>query len=923
MAELVPLEAAVTSATALPLRRLGRPVGRDELLRALLLRLRQDQQLVLHGAAGAGKTTLAATIASVYLQQHDRPVLWLNVDDPPLVELIVRIARAYGDTDSSNDENPLTRTAAVRTLLSEQKPLLALDGQIDSQVLAPFVRRCAADIPLVVTSAAPLPEGDWRNQPVGNLAESDAVRLFKQKAGIKDNSQDVAIQVIAAQLKQAAFPLSLTARSMIIARQSPTDFNDTLASALERHDDQPALAALSISFDGLNERLRDLMLFLGATLRGEASVAFLNLLSGIAAESIDMSMTILSRLFLVERFQRLGEAYYRLHPLARQFLKDWALERDRFDALRADIVDATRDYLDVHSKTDDAIMRLIIEMEGLVATAAWAAQNDDAELAADMLQTLSPLERRLAAEGYQYELMRLRAIRDGEDLAFEDPPEEEPAPAPEPESIGEADAQAEPEVEDVLTLLEDDDEDDPHLLESDGDEPHIPSDDEAEPPKEVAIDDSTYIAIDDKDLQSVNIDQLRTALNVASQNNETSRQLQILKAIARMQINQGREKEAIATYGDVLEIYENSEDKDGVLETLDMLAGLLVANQSTPAAIEQVKLRTALTFARQHEDTPRVLQILEAVGKVQIDQNRETEAVATYNEVLAIHENDENKAGVLQALDMLAGLLVRSDSAVSALTHVQRGLHLADELEDSEAEMFLQITRGDAHKELGEASIAVEAYEAALRTARHRDDMQNEALILYKLGLAYLDAAEARRAIEMLEDANDRFKRQGKRDMEGQVLSGLGEVNVALERWSEAVNFHNSALYIAREIGDRVLEAQQLRRLGQILIKADKLPEALTRLRQALHVAYEEQDREDIVGVIADLVSLMMRNLFLSSIAELLINDGLAYEPENRDLLLLKKEVGAAKERAAARGIALAVVAGSARDYAANAYNYS
>ena len=46
-----------------------------------------------------------------------------------------------------------------------------------------------------------------------------------------------------------------------------------------------------------------------------------------------------------------------------------------------------------------------------------------------------------------------------------------------------------------------------------------------------------------------------------------------------MQISQGREKEAIATYGDVLEIYENSEDKDGVLETLDMLAGLLVSNQ--------------------------------------------------------------------------------------------------------------------------------------------------------------------------------------------------------------------------------------------------------------------------------------------------------------------------------------------------------
>ena len=914
MAELLPLEAPVTSATALPLRRLGRPVGRDELLRALLMRLRQHQQLVLHGAAGTGKTTVAATIANVYLQQHDRPVLWLNVDNPPLVELIVRVARAYGAYEISNDDNPLTQVAAVKSLLSESQPLLVLDGQIDSLALAPFVKRCAADIPLVATSTAPLPEGDWRNQPIGNLSESDAVRLFKQKAGIKNGADDVAIQVIAAQLKHTAFPLAITARSMIIARQSAAEFSDTLADALESHDDEPAQAALNISFDGLNERLRDLLLFLGATARGEASVAFLNLLSGIATESIDMSMTILSRLFLVDRFQRFGEAYYRLHPLVREFIEDWALERDRFDALRADIVDTTRDYLDVHGKNDDVIMSLMVEMGNLIATADWAARNEDRELSGDIAEALAPLEEQINAAGYRYELMRFSAIRDGVALEFEDLPEEELEPVFDGEAQAAADA-------DDLTLLGDDDE--PPLVDSDEDMVPAEEGDEETAPKVVATDDSTFMSLDDKDLQSVNIDQLRTALNVASQNNETSRQLQILKAIARMQINQGREAEAIATYGDVLEIYENSEDKDGVLETLDMLAGLLVSKESTPAAIEQLKLRTALSFARQHEDAPRVLQILEAVGKVQIDQKREGEAVATFNEILAIHEKQENKAGILETLDMLAGLLVRCDSAVTALAQVQRGLQLADELEDYEAEMFLQMTRGDAHKELGEASIAVEAYEGALRNARSRDDMQNEAQILYKLGLAYLESNESRRAIEMLEDANDRFKQQGKRDMEGQVLRGLGEVNVKLERWSEAVNFHTSALYIAREIDDRVLEGQQLRHLGQILISADKLPEALTRLRQALHVAYEEQNREDLVAVIADLVSLMMRNLFLSSIAELLINDGLTYDPDSRVLRALEKEVAGAKERAAARGIALAVVAGSARDYAANAYNYS
>ncbi len=915
MAELQSLEAPVTQVTGLPLRRLGRPVGRDDLLRSLLLRLRQRQQLVLHGAAGAGKTTVAATIANVYLQQHARPVLWLNAHNPPLAELIVRVARACGNFDAANADNPLSQSPAVKALLAEHQPLLVVDGEIEASTLAAFVQRCAGEAQLVATNTAPLAQGDWRNQPIGNLAESDALRLFKQKAGLKTAESDADILALAAQLNYAAFPLTLASRSMVIARQTPAEFSATVAEALKSHADDATVAALSISFEGLNERLRELLLFLSATLRGEASIAFLNLLSGIATESIDMSMTILSRLFLVERYQRAGEAYYRLHPRVREFLSDWAIEHERFDALRADILDTSRDYLDVHGRSDAAVIRLMTEFENLLASAGWAAGNDDPDLAADLAQAIAPLEGLLAAEGYNYELLRLRAIRDGEILEFEDLPEAE-ADA----EASDAEAEDQAVAPDSDLSLFDEDAGEPSL------EPSLAANEDtgengADQPQQA--DDSTFVSLDDQDLQSVNIDQLRTALNVASQNNETSRQLQILKAIARMQISQSREKEAVATYGDVLEIYENSEDKDGVLETLDMIAGLLVSSKSTPAAIEQVKLRTALSFARQHEDTSRVLQILDAVGKVQIGQHREKDAVATYNEVLTIHESQDNKAGILETLDMLAGLLVRSDSAVSALQHVQRGLHLADELADDEAAMHLQISGADAHLELGEASMAVEAYERALTKARHRDDSQNEALILYKLGMAYLDANQERRAIEMLEDANDRFKEQEKRDMEGQVLRGLGTVNVRLERWSEAVNFHTSALYIARELGDRQTEAEQLRHLGQILIRADRLPEALTRLRQALHVAYEEQRKAEVVAVIAELVNLMMRNLFLSSIAELLINDGLTYDPDDRELLRLKSEVVGAKERAAARGVALAVVAGTAREYAANAYNYN
>ena len=155
------------------------------------------------------------------------------------------------------------------------------------------------------------------------------------------------------------------------------------------------------------------------------------------------------------------------------------------------------------------------------------------------------------------------------------------------------------------------------------------------------------------------------------------------------------------------------------------------------------------------------------------------------------------------------------------------------------------------------------------------------------------------------------------------MLRGLGTAHAALERWSEAVNFHTSALHIAREISSQEQEARQLRQLGQLLIEANRLPEALTRYRQALHVAYQADDGEDIVTVIVELVTLMMRSPSLASIAELLIDDAMTYDADNRDVLRLRDEIALAKEQAEANSAALAEVAGTARDYAANAYQLS
>lgn len=808
MAELRPLEAPVTAVADLPLRRPGRPFGRDGILKMLLAALQQNQKAALYGPSGIGKTTVAATIASVYAQQANQSVLWLNSHDPPLAELAVRVGRAYGVHEVTADPNPLDSLDVLADLLHERRPLIVFDGEIQAAALMRFIESCAADIPVLAAVSARLPFEGWQSQSIGRLADADAVTLFKQKAGIEGGQFDTIVYSIAERVNFEAYPLVLAARSMIISRQSPHDFNETLHELLDSLDNSGTAAALTASYRSLNQRLRELLLVVGGTLRGEGSVGFLSRAADVSAAHFDQAMTILSRLFLVDRFQRYGEPYYRLHPLAHDFLKSRSPGDDLLPEESQDII---RGYLMDCLGMPDAKMRLAVEMDNFIAAAGWAAERGDVDLAAALVEALAQRRDFVEAEGYSYEFAFLQAMRAGEMAAFLAAGDDEADDALEDEVIDVEDAELE------AAELED------------------------EAIEEAVLDDTLPILMDDVGLQDMTIDQLEGALDLARQQADGGRQLEILQAMGRLQIQQGSEDDAVATYGEILEIYEDDEDRPGMLETLDMLAGLLI----------------------------------------------------------------------------------RSEAVVTAFGHIQRGLQLAEELGDYETEMHLQTTRGDAHQELDESVSAVEAYERALSIARERDDKQNEALILHKLGLAHLAGGEAGRAIQVLEQANDLFKQQMKRAMEGQVLRELGSAHAALERWSEAVNFHTSALHIARELDDQEQETQQLRQLGRLLIEANRLPEALTRCRQALHVAYQTEQAAVIAAVIVELVTLMMRDARLVLIAELLIADAMSYDADNRDVARLRDEIALAKEQAEEDQISLAEVAGSARDYAANAYPLS
>jgi tetratricopeptide (TPR) repeat protein/energy-coupling factor transporter ATP-binding protein EcfA2 len=852
MATFTPHEAPAKDINALPLPRPERPVGRDEVLKEVYGLVRANTPVLLHGAPGMGKTSLAAALAAAYTQQPGG-VLWLNDDTQPLSSLLVRIGRAYNNREISNSDQPGGTVGAVAALLAQHKPFIVLDNIADAFVMQQFVEKCAGNLPMVIISETEL-EGPWKAIALHPLHEDDAVMLFKQKAGIADNRFDADISAIARQLQNRPYALALTARALVAAKQTPAQFNEVVAGVARANNGHPDMTAIAISYRSLNNALQGLILVLGATFRGEASAELLATVSKVPSDVIEQAVGILSQLYLIEKFTRYGQPYYRLHQLVAEYAQRTLKGSNRLASLQAQVRDGLLAYVDKHSAPGAADHdRLAAEMDNILALAHWASNQGDRDTPNQLVTALLRADDFFKERGYLHDLLTLRDLGSGSRSAF-------PAYGDEP-----------------LTRFDQDDEDD--LDEDLYDEEDEELDDEDED-----------IYADEENLEDVEDDE---------------------------QISQFR-RSLLSEPDDDLD----AETADDLIYAAPPVARPplepLRAEPVNPNDIES--LRSALHQARQARDTQRQAQLLASIGRLQVAQNKTTEAVATYNDLLSLQDSQDDSDGLVDTLDMLSSLLVKTGSSQAAVMHATRGAQLAESANLPESRISLLMTLGDARQDLGESQAAVAAFSQALELTRRHDDKQHEALALYKLGYAYLDSGDPERAIHTWEQARELFRAQLKRDYEGRVMGGLGTAYAEQERWSEAIQYYKSALFIAREVGDREEEGLHLSNLAQALVEAGQLPEALMTYRQALHLAYLSDDRDEIVSAIVDLVRLMTRSKRLLSIAQLLIQDAENLEPHDRDVMMLSRQIEEMLAAASAAGVAQSPVTGTARDYAANAY---
>lgn len=796
MADYIYHEAAAHEAATLPVMPPSQLVGRDEpTLKDIYAQLKQNRSVLLYGRPGIGKTAVAATLASAYTQTAGG-TLWLRVDEDSLTNLIVRLGRAYDDVDIANSETPIGMVGAAAALLAQHKPLIVIDGNPLIPAVTEFLKRVAPNLPAIVISDAEA-AGDWATIEIPPLAERDAAVLFSERSGLRTPE----IVEVVNHLDRIPMALVIAAGTV---RLGSLDAAQLLTALKNTPVDDPVERALTVGFAKLQPPLQGILLMLGATFAGSASLDMMAMLSSAPADKVQKALSILSISGFVEQDKRYGAPFYSLHPLVYSYAQQHLANTGRLASLQEKVKDTVLAYARQYTGTDDqAHAHLAVEMDTFLATTHWATERGEGDVASQLTIALTQAGSFVQRRGYRHELLQLQEVGSSGVSAFP------------------ANAELPPEAS--LPLVE------PARVEQDT---------------------------------------------------------------------------------EVLE-----EDLEPVLA-----AGEAPAQPAVDMAnIES--LRAGIAAARASGDDKRALELQERVAALLVEQKKENEALAAYNEILLAHEDADNRHKILETRLNLAELMVSQNSSRAAELHATQGAKLAEELKDATAHAKLLMLLGDARQQLGESTEAILAYSHAMDLASGEKDRDSEAEILTRMGFAQLDDDQTETAIVTWDGALKLCKELGKRDAEGRILGGLGTAFGELSRWSEAINYHTSALYIAREVGDKQEEGLQLSHLGYASKQANKLGDAVLRYRQALHLAYTKDERENIVSLVVDLARLLLISPAHLPIAEMLIDDALTHDSSDREVLKLKERIANEKIMAVSKNVAFKDVKGTAQQYAGSAYS--
>ncbi|NDJ78070.1 MAG: tetratricopeptide repeat protein [Chloroflexi bacterium] len=871
--------------------------GRDSDLAAIHLSLKAGTSVLLHGPDGVGKTTLAAALANGYAELPGG-VLWFEGHNDALPALLNRFLRAYANPTLTRRSSLDELTGIVRSILQEHRPLVVLDGQVNSDAVREFVRECTPGVPVILTHTGLLP-GPWTPFGVSLLETEDAQTMLIEQAGEGGDFDLSSFARLAEAVDGNPLAIhvagSLLATGTVTAEQFLAKIPDTPDGKVNQ-----LMSALTAAYRLLPGKLQGLALLLGASFGPGGSEELLSDVSGAPVPVIQAAMRqLVVRGLAIER-SVYDQPYFVMHNRVKAFAQTFLRGKNQFDAMRTRHWNGLLAYVQRHTATDNPAHQsaLVAEADTVLTAALDDAGSDQLMALVELLQT-GPAQDFAQTYGFQQEFAWLA------DLVEQ--PEAAETGVLGTLALEEA---ATPVVSPALeALLEDEPEPSPELA------PAEPASAEPEPVLPVPEPPTTAQEAQPlaEKLLEMDMDSVHAAPDepVPPAEPDEADEPEMPDIIAELQEQDTVAAEAIFALAedDVLDEMPPARPLEAAAAMVPTPTGVEDA-QPTPvspaAPITPVLPETSL-------DT---IDFLQQFVDQTFDQGATTETITHYTEALATYKADGNVEDELAALEALAALNLEAANYDEVLDYVDQGMALAQEAHNPQREGHLLVVLGDLQASLGRYDGAQAAYAEAVSAFQPLDAWLDMGVTLNKLGDLYLNQGQPQDAQAVLEQALPVLERIDHRAHRRVTLELLGDTHTELMNVDIAADYYRQALTLAQELDDQEEVYDQLYKLGMLQEGQGQLDRALTLYRQALHVAFQI----DAPGLTGDAL-LALGRLLVNDTAQLnrvvqLLDGASERLPGDPDVQRLLKRAKTRQQRLTAAGVVLAPAESGLQDYA-------
>lgn len=315
-----------------------------------------------------------------------------------------------------------------------------------------------------------------------------------------------------------------------------------------------------------------------------------------------------------------------------------------------------------------------------------------------------------------------------------------------------------------------------------------------------------------------------------------------LSGMCKVYVTQGKWVKARHLGENAIEVLSAVNDRVALGKARVALAQAYFGLDNPVWATKQLDEALKILMTNAENEPLEAANMLQLAGTILVQYKRPLEAVRFFQQSCKYLEQGGNNVAALLLRTKLVNMMTELGWYVAAGEEAEKGLKLAERLDDPHAQITALCSMGNAQFVLGEYLSARENYQKAFDIAKvlpSDKQMSKDGRAYLMLGFAFSLSAvgESERAKKMFEGLLPYFEKQGKYFEQAQVTNAIGVIECAQGNPYKAIPLFSKALDIEAVITPQRprLHMYLLRNLAAAEFKVGKYREAYSHLKNVAH----------------------------------------------------------------------------------------